>query len=131
MPILFTGATGFLGCRLVRELLFEGGDEPITVIGRRSEPELRARMAAAVSWLHGPPLPAGALDRLHYLSGDITLPGLGLTTEERARATDGLTQLWHSAAQTRLEGDPAPSTSPTSWGPGTSWNSPTMPLPPT
>ncbi len=51
---------------------------------------------------------ASALDRLHYLSGDITLPGLGLTTEQRARATDGLTQLWHNAAHIRLEGDPAP-----------------------
>ncbi|GGX54235.1 SDR family oxidoreductase [Streptomyces noursei] len=108
MSIVFTGATGFLGCRIVRELLSEGGDEPITIIGRGSEPELRARMTAAVTWLHGPPLPAGALDRLHYLSGDITLPGLGLTAEERARATDGLTQLWHNAALTRLEGDPAP-----------------------
>ncbi|QHC23565.1 SDR family oxidoreductase [Streptomyces sp. GS7] len=108
MPVLFTGATGFLGCRIVRELLSEGGDEPITVIGRHSGPELRARMTAALTWLQGPPLPVGALDRLHYLSGDITLPGLGLTTEERARATDGLHQLWHNAAQIRLEGDPAP-----------------------
>ncbi|WP_052230290.1 SDR family oxidoreductase [Streptomyces sp. CT34] len=108
MPVLFTGATGFLGCRIVRELLSEGGDEPITVIGRGSEPDLRARMEAAVTWLDGPSLPAGALNRLRYLSGDITLPGLGLTAEERARATDGITQLWHSAALLRLEGDPAP-----------------------
>ncbi|MGK5638354.1 SDR family oxidoreductase [Streptomyces sp. URMC 126] len=107
MSILFTGATGFLGCRLVRELLADDGDTPITVVGRGSAHELRARLLAAVNWLDDPPLPAGALDRLRCLSGDVTLPRLGLTAEEQARVTDGLTRVWHNAALIAQEGEPA------------------------
>ncbi|WP_282790817.1 SDR family oxidoreductase [Streptomyces sp. CC224B] len=108
MSILFTGATGFLGSRVLRELLAKGGDAPVTVLGRGSERALRARTEAAVTWLDAPSLPAGALDRLRFLSGDITLPGLGLSAADRARATDGVTEIWHSAALLKLEGDPVP-----------------------
>ncbi|MGK5544312.1 SDR family oxidoreductase [Streptomyces sp. URMC 127] len=108
MSILLTGATGFLGCRILRELLSEEGDEPVLVLGRGSGQQLRARVEAAVTWLDAPRLPEGALDRLRFLSGDITVPGLGLSAEDRARATDGLTELWHSAALLSLEGDPVP-----------------------
>ncbi|GHF52849.1 hypothetical protein GCM10010218_37880 [Streptomyces mashuensis] len=97
MSILITGATGFLGCRLVRELLADPSGEPVTVLGRGSEESLRARTEAAVTWLDGPPLPPQALARLRYVSGDITRPGLGLSADALARATDALTQIWHSA----------------------------------
>ncbi|WP_217213451.1 SDR family oxidoreductase [Streptomyces sp. AC550_RSS872] len=108
MSILLTGATGFLGCRLLRELLARPSDELVTVLGRGGEDDLRTRTEAAVTWLGGPPLPTGALRRLRFVSGDITQPGLGLPADDRARVTDGLTQLWHSAALLTLDGDPVP-----------------------
>ncbi|MFV0137547.1 SDR family oxidoreductase [Streptomyces sp. HMX87] len=108
MSILLTGATGFLGSRILRELLGKGGDEPIVVLARGSSERLRARTEAAVTWLDAPPLPEGSLDRLRFLSGDITLPDLGLSAGDRARAADGLTEIWHSAALLNLEGDPVP-----------------------
>ncbi|GGL91474.1 hypothetical protein GCM10010129_39000 [Streptomyces fumigatiscleroticus] len=108
MSVLFTGATGFLGCRILRELLAGGGDEPVVVLGRGGEQSLRTRTEAALTWLDTPCLPPGALDRLRYLSGDITVPELGLSAQDRARTADGLTGIWHCAALLNLEGDPVP-----------------------
>ncbi|GGZ41795.1 SDR family oxidoreductase [Streptomyces poonensis] len=108
MSILITGATGFLGCRILRELLTREGDDTVYVLGRGDGQQLRKRTEAAVTWLDAPPLPPGALERLRFLSGDITVPGLALSAEDRARAVDGLTELWHSAALLHLRGDPAP-----------------------
>ncbi|MBC3986179.1 SDR family oxidoreductase [Streptomyces sp. AC536] len=107
MSVLLTGATGFLGCRLLRELLARGQDS-VTVLGRGTPRELRARVEAAVTWLDTPPLAPDALAAVRYVSGDLLRPNLGLDREERARVTDGLTALWHCAALLSLEGDPAP-----------------------
>ncbi|MET9418727.1 SDR family oxidoreductase [Streptomyces klenkii] len=103
---MVTGATGFLGCRLVRELLARTGDEVLIVLGRGSQESLRARTEAAVTSLDTAPLPVGALDRLRFVSADITQPGLGLSASDRAWVTDGLTQVWHSAALLGLDSDP-------------------------
>ncbi|MFG2288184.1 SDR family oxidoreductase [Streptomyces sp. NPDC048595] len=108
MSALLTGATGFLGCRILRELLLDGDDGPLVVLGRGSPEELRVRVEAAVTWLAGPPLPESALARLRYVTGDVTQPGLGLAADERARVTDGLTRVWHSAAALNLVDSPAP-----------------------
>ncbi|MDJ1134261.1 SDR family oxidoreductase [Streptomyces iconiensis] len=105
--MLLTGATGFLGCRLLRELLARG-EESVTVLGRGMAEELRARVEAAVRWLDTPPLAPEALGTVRYVSGDLLRPGLDLGPEERARIAEGLTTLWHCAALPRLEGDPAP-----------------------
>ncbi|MFF5443392.1 SDR family oxidoreductase [Streptomyces achromogenes] len=106
MSILFTGATGFLGSRVLRQLLSQDSDEPVTVLGRGER--LRARTEAAVTWLDAPRLPDGALGRLRFVSGDLTVPGLGLSNDDRTRVTDGLTQLWHCAALLNQQGDPIP-----------------------
>ncbi|WP_399932796.1 SDR family oxidoreductase [Streptomyces kanamyceticus] len=105
MSVLLTGATGFLGCRILRELLARG--EEVTVLGRGTPDELRARVDAAVTWLEAPPLAADALAGVRYVSGDLTQPGLGLTPGDRARVTEGLTALWHCAAMIALEAEPA------------------------
>lgn len=107
MSVLLTGATGFLGCRLLRELLAHG-EEDITVLGRSTPEKLRDRVEAAVQWLDAPPIPHSALTAVRYVTGDLTRPGLGLSPLERARITDGLTALWHCAALLKMASDPAP-----------------------
>ncbi|MBT2423395.1 SDR family oxidoreductase [Streptomyces sp. ISL-22] len=106
MSILLTGATGFLGCRLLRELLAHGEDDVI-VLGRGTPGELRHRVEAAVRWVDAPPLAPDALAAVHYVSGDLTRPDLGLGERERARLTDGLTALWHCAALLHMGSAPA------------------------
>ncbi|MEU7647257.1 SDR family oxidoreductase [Streptomyces huasconensis] len=105
MSVLLTGATGFLGCRILRELLARG--EEVTVLGRGTSDELRARVEAAVTWLDDPPLAADALADVRYVSGDLTQSGLGLAPGDRARVTQDLSAVWHCAAMIALEGDPA------------------------
>ncbi|MEU7649171.1 SDR family oxidoreductase [Streptomyces huasconensis] len=107
MSVLLTGATGFLGCRLLRELLARG-EENITVLGRGTPDELRSRVEAAVQWLDSPALAPGTLASVRYVSSDLLQPDLGLDVQERARITKDLTTLWHCAALILLEGDPAP-----------------------
>ncbi|MBB5938429.1 SDR family oxidoreductase [Streptomyces zagrosensis] len=107
MSVLLTGATGFLGCRLLRELLAHGQDEVI-VLGRGTPEDLRHRVEAAVRWLRTPPLTPDALAAVRYVSGDLTRPGLGLRPAERAQLTGNLSALWHCAALLQLGSDPAP-----------------------
>jgi dihydroflavonol-4-reductase len=108
VPELITGATGFLGSRMLRELLTRDSSDSIAVLGRGEAGELRARVERALDWLTGDPLPPGALDRLRYVSADLTRPRLGLGEDECAQLTDGLTTVWHSAALLALRGGPAP-----------------------
>ncbi|GAB2626603.1 SDR family oxidoreductase [Streptomyces capparidis] len=105
MSVLFTGATGFLGSRVLRVLLAQGTGESVTVLGRGSPAELRERVVAAVSW--PTPLPPGALGRLRHLPADLTEPRLGMDARDRDRAARGVTAVWHFAASTALQGDPA------------------------
>ncbi|MDT0448070.1 SDR family oxidoreductase [Streptomyces hesseae] len=106
MTVLLTGATGFLGCRILRALLADGTDEPVHVLGRGTPPDLRTRVEAAVSWLDSPPIQPDALRRLRCFTADMAHPELGIEPGERARVTDGVTVIWHCAALLALQADP-------------------------
>ncbi|OPC77615.1 hypothetical protein B4N89_42010 [Embleya scabrispora] len=109
MSVLFTGATGFLGSRLLRRLLDDDDrDEPITVVGRAAPSVLRPRVEAALLAAGRRPLCDGALRRLRYLAGDLTVPGLGWDARTRDAATEDLDTIWHCAAVLALRGDPVP-----------------------
>ncbi|ADI13132.1 hypothetical protein SBI_10014 [Streptomyces bingchenggensis BCW-1] len=108
MAVLFTGATGFLGSRILRELLTEDSDEPVVVLGRHAPDTLRARIEAALTWLNGASPGADARNRLRYVTTDLTEPDLGLSSRERAALATDCTALWHCAALLSLQGDPSP-----------------------
>ncbi|MFE7122286.1 SDR family oxidoreductase [Streptomyces sp. NPDC057654] len=105
MSVVITGASGFLGSRVLRHLLAEETREPVAVLGRGSPDTLRERVEAAVAWLDGPPVAPDAWRRLRYVSADLTRPALGLTPEQLAEAADGAREVWHCAARLHLAGD--------------------------
>ncbi|MDJ1136788.1 SDR family oxidoreductase [Streptomyces iconiensis] len=105
MSVLITGATGFLGCRILGGLLAQETDA-ITVLGRGTPAELRERVEAALSGAGLLPTAPDALDRLRFVSADLTSPGLGLSETDRDHVTEDLTAVWHCAAYLNLQGDP-------------------------
>ncbi|MEV4432885.1 SDR family oxidoreductase [Streptomyces sp. NPDC049555] len=109
MSVLLTGATGFTGSRILRRLLTAESDDPIIVLGRDVPTRLCQRIEAAVTWLDSGKLPApNTFSRLRCLQADLTRPGLGLSPQQRAGITDGLTAVWHCAAALSLHRGPAP-----------------------
>jgi nucleoside-diphosphate-sugar epimerase len=100
--VLITGATGIVGCELVRTLL-RGADPPLILAllrGSRAEVEEKRR------WIHEwAGVGRERADCLIALRGDMTLPGLGLETEDQAAARS-VTGILHAGAVTRFDQTP-------------------------
>ncbi|MGM1059467.1 SDR family oxidoreductase [Saccharothrix sp. Mg75] len=106
-----TGATGFLGSHLLRELL-GNGDEPITALvrpkaRRPSRDRLMSALAAAGA---DTALLARADDLVTVVEGDVGKPRLGLDPTAYRRLADSLDTVWHSAALVALTGPRDPFT---------------------
>lgn len=94
--ILVTGSTGFLGARLVTELLELHPEASLALLVRgRPEQSALDRVAAFV--------PARHLPRVQVFSGDVTLPDCGLSQEDYRRLAASVTRVIHSAATVRFD----------------------------
>lgn len=101
MHIALTGATGFLGLRLVRELLVD--HRSLTVLVRRDRAatlDLIGRFLAAAG--EPPELIAELPDRIRVRRADVTRARFGMSATEYAELADELDVLWHSAGDTSL-----------------------------
>ena len=100
--LLLTGATGFLGSRLLAELLRQS-DQPLQCLVRaRDQAHGRQRLDAALApWLPGAER-ARALARVQLLCGDLSQPGLGLADSSALEQTGAIL---HCAAQVDLVRD--------------------------
>ncbi|MEU5421231.1 SDR family oxidoreductase [Streptomyces sp. NPDC020667] len=105
MTIVMTGATGFLGSRLLRALLATG-TATVTVLGRdgtgqplaaRVESALRACGATAGEVLR-------ARDRLTAIPVDLARPRLGLEQAAHRQLAEHADAFWHCAAAISLVG---------------------------
>ncbi|MFC9932275.1 SDR family oxidoreductase [Streptomyces sp. NPDC127190] len=102
MTVLITGATGFVGSRLAHALLTSRARRVIA-LGRGDLASLRRRVVDAVT-LHGG-VDADALRRLQCVSGDVTLPWLGLAPGLHARLAAEVDAVWHCAGDIALGGE--------------------------
>lgn len=101
--ILLTGATGFLGKVVLYELLrradeLDIGRVYVVARGRRGTPaeaRVRSRVLAMPFFAA---LPAGRLDRVSVVAGDLCEPDLGIAGPARRELVGSLTHVIHCAA---------------------------------
>lgn len=107
MTILVTGGTGFLGSRLVCQLLEQGEHVHALVRGKRGESS-RDRLVRVLGAIGAPPAVVGAMSaRLTVLEGDIKRPDLGLERTVYEALAEEVEAIWYSAALTSLQGNRA------------------------
>ena len=95
--VLLTGATGFLGVHLLRELLDQGAEKVICTMRDGS----LSRFTATAAWYFGEDWIAKQLDRIEIISADLSVPRLGLSAEEYQSLLDRITSIWNCAADVR------------------------------
>ncbi|MCG3174235.1 MAG: hypothetical protein GMKNLPBB_02463 [Myxococcota bacterium] len=100
--ILLTGATGFLG----REILWRNARKPdtevICIVRAKDEADARRRVDELLDAAR-PALTPGQRSRVTPLSGDLTLPRLGLTEEQYDRLAERVTRIVHGAASVQFD----------------------------
>src|SRR5258707_734105 len=104
MHVALTGATGFLGLRLVRELLHRY--RMLTVLAHAGSNGALGRITRFLELTDAPAeLIAELPSRLHMVETDLGQPRRGLATAAFERLADELDVIWHSAGNINLDDD--------------------------
>jgi nucleoside-diphosphate-sugar epimerase len=102
MRVAVTGATGFLGLHLLRELLDR--HRTITVLSHAGS---RGAIDRIRTFLEATCAPHELIrrlpERLRVVETDLTLPRLGLTKADHASLANSLDVLWHCAGDVRMD----------------------------
>ncbi len=99
--LLLTGATGFLGSRLLHELLLRTGAEVHCLVRAQDDAAATRRLQAALHG-HGKALDPEQARRVLPVRGDIDLPLFGLDQGEWACLAGSIDTIYHCAARVHL-----------------------------
>lgn len=102
--VLLTGATGYLGSHLLKDLLTITDAEVYCLIRGNTKTEAEHRLASAVDFYFPGEIMHAFLKRVHVYPGDITLPNWGLTEFEFYELNQTINTVIHSAALVRHYG---------------------------
>ncbi|WP_181008821.1 MULTISPECIES: SDR family oxidoreductase [unclassified Streptomyces] len=104
MHVALTGATGFLGLRLLRRLL--DTHRSVTVLAHAGSGDALHRIARFFELTGSPKAFIAQLPRrLKVVETDLALPRLGLSRRVFQELADSLGTIWHGAGSINLEGD--------------------------
>ncbi|WP_329612283.1 SDR family oxidoreductase [Streptomyces brevispora] len=102
--VALTGATGFLGLRLLRRLL--DTHPSVTVLAHAGSGDALHRITRFFELTGSPATFTAELPgRLRVVETDLTQPRLGLSGRTFQKLADGLGAIWHSAGSINLEGN--------------------------
>ena len=107
--LFVTGATGFVGKVLLEKLLRSCGDveriyllmRPGTRDGKSPASRLKDLFQSRAFSFSPTPLP---FEKVTAICGDMTKPGLGLSTDDRKTLVDNVSVIFHSAATVKFHG---------------------------
>ena len=101
--VLLTGATGYLGSYLLRELLASPDREVSVVVRGGDDRSARARLGEILRYYFGPAKGAAVCEnpRLTVLAGDLRRDNLGLSPQTYRRMADSLQAVFHCAANVK------------------------------
>ena len=97
--LLLTGATGIVGCEIVRSLLHSANPPEILLLLRGSDAEVTAKRRWLLNWSEAP---AARADLLRCIRGDMRREGLGLNESDR-NAASTVTRILHAGAVTGFD----------------------------
>ncbi|QFY07526.1 amino acid adenylation domain-containing protein [Nonomuraea phyllanthi] len=99
--VLLTGATGFLGAFLLRELLRRTRAEVVCLVRGRDEEDAAERLLGTLE-RYGVRDEPGVSGRVSVLVGDLAAPRLGLTAERYDHLARTVDAVYHSGASVNL-----------------------------
>ncbi|BDZ69792.1 AMP-binding protein [Methanobacterium petrolearium] len=98
--VLITGANGFLGTQIIRQLIFNPQIEIIAMVRAKNQENAIKRLKRA--WWDWPELTEALQTRIKVLPGDITHKNLNLSDNDYQFMVSSLTHIIHTVADLRL-----------------------------
>jgi amino acid adenylation domain-containing protein len=101
--VLLTGATGYVGVYLLRELLADADRQVSVLVRAPADSAARQRLGEVLCYYFGADAGRSLLDdpRLRVLAGDLRCDDLGLSPGSRARLADHVRAVFHCAANVK------------------------------
>jgi long-chain acyl-CoA synthetase len=95
-PVFLTGATGFLGMEVMARLLERGDREVLALVRAADQTSAQERLDGVLAKLWRDPSPYRG--RARAVVGELTQPGLGMTSRDRAAVAEEAGAVMHCAA---------------------------------
>ncbi len=97
--ILLTGATGYLGAYLLRDLLIDTDSQVVAIVRADSDEKARQRLAEISETYFEDNLTDKYCARLTIIHGDLTQKNLGMTNDDYLSLARSVNSIFHAAAK--------------------------------